>query len=71
LTLVFNRCSIIDIAGCNLNSQKLTDLIDDQMKLESKQPSPTGFFLGWPNLERLLFLGIGMFWPTAIGQEPI
>jgi hypothetical protein len=43
LTSVFNRCSIIDIAGRNFKSQKLTDLIDDQMKLESKQPSQTGF----------------------------
>ena len=39
----FNRSSIIDIAGGNFKSQRLAYLIDDQMKLGSKRPSPTGF----------------------------
>jgi len=43
LTSVFNRRSIIDIAGSNFKSQKFAYFIDDQMKIESKKLSQTGF----------------------------
>ena len=51
LTSIFNRPSITDIAGGNFKSPKLADLIDDQMKLESKQPSQTGFPLASQTLK--------------------